>query len=95
MKFRVALGDVLKELRLDKGWTLRKLSLKADISVGYLSEAERGIKEMSSEILVSVSKALQVPLHQIIIEAGHRIQMSEVNTYESIAPKLNTVVSYS
>jgi|688.fasta_scaffold2744485_2 transcriptional regulator with XRE-family HTH domain len=91
MKFRVALGDVLKELRLDKGWTLRKLSTKADVSLGYLSEVERGQKELSSEVLASIANAIQVPLHQIIIEAGHRIQLSTVHTYESVEPELTAV----
>ena len=93
MKFRVAIGEVLKELRLDRGWTLRNLSLKADVSLGYLSEVERGQKELSSEVLASIANAIQVPLHQIIIEAGHRIQMSEVHTYQSIEPKLDTVLA--
>ena len=91
MKFRVALGDVLKELRLDRGWTLRKLSIKADVSLGYLSEVERGQKELSSEVLASIANAIQVPLHQIIIEAGHRIQLSTVHTYESVEPELTAV----
>ena len=93
MKFRVAIGKVLKELRLDRGWTLRDLSLKADVSLGYLSEVERGQKELSSEVLASIANAIQVPLHQVIIEAGHRIQLSEVHTYQSIEPKLNTVLA--
>jgi transcriptional regulator with XRE-family HTH domain len=93
MKFRVAIGEVLKELRLDRGWTLRNLSLKSDVSLGYLSEVERGQKELSSEVLASIANAIQVPLHQIIIEAGHRIQMSEVYTYQSIEPKLDTVLA--
>lgn len=93
MKFRVAIGEVLKELRLDRGWTLRNLSLKADVSLGYLSEVERGQKELSSEVLASIANAIQVPLHQVIIEAGHRIQLSEVHTYQSIEPKLNTVLA--
>ena len=93
MKFRVAIGEVLKELRLDRGWTLRNLSLKSDVSLGYLSEVERGQKELSSEVLASIANAIQVPLHQVIIEAGHRIQMSEVHTYQSIEPKLDTVLA--
>jgi transcriptional regulator with XRE-family HTH domain len=94
MKFRVALGEVLRELRVESSLTLRKLSSKSDVSLGYLSEVERGQKEISSEILACIANALQIPLHQIIIEAGHRIQMSEVHTYESIAPHL-TVSTYN
>lgn len=92
MKFRVALGEVLRELRADSGLTLRQLSSKSNVSMGYISEVERGLKELSSEFMASIANALQIPLHQIIIEAGHRIQMSEVHTYESIEPHLTEVI---
>lgn len=92
MKFRIALGEVLRELRVESGLTLRQLSTKASVSLGYISEIERGQKELSSEFMASIANALQIPLHQIIIEVGHRIQMSEVHTYESIAPRLNEVI---
>jgi transcriptional regulator with XRE-family HTH domain len=92
MKFRYALGEVLRELRVEKKLTLRQLSFKAGVSLGYLSEVERGSKEVSSEILNSISKAIQIPLHQIIIEAGHRIQMSSLDTYESVERELTVAI---
>lgn len=95
MKFRVALGEVLRELRAESGLTLRQLSTKASISLGYISEVERGQKELSSEFMASIANALQIPLHQIIIEAGHRIQMSSIYTYENVERELTTVSTYN
>jgi transcriptional regulator with XRE-family HTH domain len=71
--FRDILGEVLKEYRLEKGMTLRDLSEKSSVALGYVSELERGHKEASSEILGNLSYGLDIPLYQIIIEAGYRL----------------------
>jgi transcriptional regulator with XRE-family HTH domain len=70
---RVAVGDVVRDLRTQRGWTLRKLSAKSNVSIGYLSEVERGVKEMSSEVIQSVADGLGVKLAEIIVEAGFRL----------------------
>ena len=44
---RRELGDVLREQRQDAGRTLREVSASASVSLGYLSEVERGEKEPS------------------------------------------------
>lgn len=71
--FRDILGEVLKEYRLEKGMTLRDLSEKSSVALGYVSELERGHKEASSEILENLAYGLDIPLYQIIIEAGYRL----------------------
>jgi transcriptional regulator with XRE-family HTH domain len=71
--FRVILGEVLKEHRLEKSMTQRNVSEKSSVALGYLSEVERGHKEASSEILENLAYGLGVPLYQIIIEAGYRL----------------------
>jgi transcriptional regulator with XRE-family HTH domain len=58
MLYRVALGIVLKDLRIKQGWTLRELSTKALMSLGYLSEIERGVKEVSSDLMFGLCEAL-------------------------------------
>jgi transcriptional regulator with XRE-family HTH domain len=79
-KFRDILGEVLKEYRIEKGMTLRDLSEKATVALGYVSELERGHKEASSEILENLAYGLDVPLYQIIIEAGYRLSDWEDTT---------------
>ncbi|GAA2790536.1 hypothetical protein GCM10020219_072320 [Nonomuraea dietziae] len=58
---RQLLGDVLRRLRVRQGRTLREVSTLARVSLGYLSEVERGQKEASSELLASICGALGVP----------------------------------
>jgi transcriptional regulator with XRE-family HTH domain len=59
---RRLLGDVLRRQRQRQGRTLREVSAAAQLSLGYLSEVERGQKEASSELLASICAALDVPL---------------------------------
>ena len=61
---RHEIGDVLRDVRQRQGRTLREVSHSARVSLGYLSEVERGQKEASSELLSSICTALDVPLSQ-------------------------------
>jgi transcriptional regulator with XRE-family HTH domain len=74
---RQEIGDVLRDFRLQKGHTLRQVSGKASVALGYLSEVERGQKEASSEILAAVAEALDVPISAIMREVGERISVLE------------------
>jgi transcriptional regulator with XRE-family HTH domain len=74
---RREIGDVLRELRLKKGHTLRQVAGRASVALGYLSEIERGQKEASSEILYSVAEALDVPISQIMREVSDRLAAIE------------------
>ena len=67
---REALGLTLRAFRADKGVTLRELAGVARVSPGYLSELERGRKEVSSELLASVCPALDCSVSDVLIEAA-------------------------
>jgi transcriptional regulator with XRE-family HTH domain len=73
MLMRHALGEVLRELRTEKGWTLRATAKKSCMALGYLSEVERGHKEVSSEILDTLTHTLGFQTHEVIILAGYRL----------------------
>jgi transcriptional regulator with XRE-family HTH domain len=68
--FKIALGDVLRETRLKKNLTLRYLSDSVPIALGYLSEVERGHKEISSELLEGLADKLGVDTYELVIQAG-------------------------
>jgi transcriptional regulator with XRE-family HTH domain len=51
---------------MDQGRTLRDVSTAARVSLGYLSEVERGQKEASSELLAAICGALEVPLSEVM-----------------------------
>ncbi len=67
---REALGAALRSFRADKGTTLRELAEASRVSPGYLSELERGRKEVSSELLASVCHALGASVADVLIEAA-------------------------
>ncbi len=70
---REVIGDVLREARMTQGRTLREVSDSARVSLGYLSEVERGRKEPSSELLNAICEALAVPLSSVLTDAGERM----------------------
>ncbi|MDQ1628324.1 MAG: hypothetical protein QOI54_2068 [Actinomycetota bacterium] len=74
---RRLLGDVLRERRRDQGRTLREVSSAARVSLGYLSEVERGQKEASSELLGSICEALDVPLSEVLREVSDNLALAE------------------
>ncbi|WP_019809549.1 helix-turn-helix domain-containing protein [Saccharomonospora halophila] len=63
---REAIGDRLRHARTTKRRTLRDISRAARVSLGYLSEVERGQKEASSELLASICEALDLPLPELL-----------------------------
>lgn len=73
MLLKYALGEVLREIRTEKKMSLRTLSAKSYVSLGYLSQVELGKREVSSEYLESIANALEVTVSQIIIESGYRM----------------------
>jgi XRE family transcriptional regulator, stress-response regulator len=74
---REVLGDVLRRARTKQGRTLRQVSDSARVSLGYLSEVERGRKEASSELLSAICDALDVPLSQLLVDAGEQLARRE------------------
>jgi transcriptional regulator with XRE-family HTH domain len=68
---------VLRTHRQERGQTLRQVASKASVALGYLSEVERGQKEVSSEILASVAEALEVPLSVVMRDVSERLASVE------------------
>lgn len=77
---RQELGELLRETRRDQGRTLREVSAAANVSLGYLSELERGTKEASSELLQSVSMALGLQLSELLVDLTERVARAEAMT---------------
>jgi transcriptional regulator with XRE-family HTH domain len=82
---RHLLGDVLRRLRMRQGRTLREVSASARVSLGYLSEVERGQKEASSELLAAICAALDTPLSQVFREVSDNFALAELQNEPVIA----------
>ncbi|MBW3095234.1 helix-turn-helix transcriptional regulator [Bifidobacterium sp. 64T4] len=76
LSLRGAIGLVLRDLRSRDHKTLREVSEKAGVSLGYLSEVERGQKEASSELLSSIAEALGVSTAQLLRMVADRLDMA-------------------
>lgn len=91
---REVIGDVLRRSRLSQGRTLREVSNDARVSLGYLSEVERGRKEASSELLGAICGALEVPLSQVLSDAGVTMERREQAAPRSVATASATSIDF-
>ena len=94
---RRLIGDVLRRHRLRQSRTLRDVSAAAQVSLGYLSEVERGRKEASSELLAAICEALDVSLADVLREVSADLTALEqrvvpVRTVRPIAPVGNAAL---
>ena len=72
---RSHIGGALRRARIAQGLTLRQLSREASVSLGYLSEIERGQKEASSELLSSICDALALSIPNLLLEVSRSMQI--------------------
>jgi transcriptional regulator with XRE-family HTH domain len=88
MMLREAVGEALHEVRRARGLTLRETATGALISVGYLSELERGRKEASSELLNSVCMALRIAPSDLLYLAADRLQAGRHDNVVPLRPQI-------
>ncbi|MDN5761425.1 MAG: helix-turn-helix transcriptional regulator [Microlunatus sp.] len=74
---RELIGESLREERMGQSKTLREVSRAARVSLGYLSEVERGQKEASSELLAAICSALDVPLSVVLNMVSEKMAAHE------------------
>src|SRR4051794_35027051 len=74
---RRVIGDALRARRQAQHRTLREVSTAANVSLGYLSEIERGQKEPSSELLSAVCEALGAQLSELLREVSRSVESAE------------------
>jgi len=86
MLYREALGEILREERLNQKMTLRMVAEQSTLALGYLSEIERGQKEISSDLLESLATmGLSMETADIVIRAGMRLAGLDIpDTPESL-----------
>jgi len=83
---RTQLGNTLRGHRLRQRRTLRDVSGAARVSLGYLSEVERGQKEASSELLASICDALDVELADLLAEVSLELRVAGGGALRPLVP---------
>jgi transcriptional regulator with XRE-family HTH domain len=74
---RTHIGSALRAARIEQGRTLRDVAKSARVSLGYLSEVERGHKEASSELLNAICSALDLSLSTILVDVTNVVRAQE------------------
>ena len=74
---RTQIGAALRAARVNQKRTLREVAKAARVSLGYLSEVERGQKEASSELLNAICSALDLPLSKLLTDVTTVVVASE------------------
>ena len=89
---REVIGSQLRNTRKEQGATLRDISVRASVALGYLSEIERGQKEPSSELLSAICSALEISVSTLLRDVtceAVRIE-NQVRPIKSSRPAANT-----
>lgn len=73
-RLRTIIGDVLREERRDQDRTLADVAGAAAVSLPYLSEVERGTKEVSSDLLAAICDALDLDLADVLDRSARRLR---------------------
>lgn len=92
---REVIGEVLRRHRTRQGRTLRDVSAAAAVSLGYLSEVERGKKEPSSELLAAICEALRVPITLLLREVSEELARSEQVALFPVPAAVDLAVGFS
>jgi transcriptional regulator with XRE-family HTH domain len=72
---RDVIGEVLREERNHQQRTLADVAEEAAVSVQYLSEVERGRKDVSSDLLEAMYGALGLDLAEVLERATDRLRI--------------------
>lgn len=72
-------GERIKKRRMELGWTQDDLCKKAGISKGFLSDVENDKRNVSSENLLDIARALSVSLDYLMTGKASQEQAAEVS----------------
>jgi len=81
LSIRAGLGDLLRRSREVAGRTLTEIASEAGCSPAYLSEVERGLKDVSSDLLVAIAQALSLSVGSLFIDLGESLEPNSPETW--------------
>lgn len=71
------IGENIRALRKQKGYSQEQLALRAEINGSYMGQVERGEKSPTIDVLGKIAQALQCPLEQLVhVEGKPREEIS-------------------
>lgn len=83
-----AIGHIIAETRRERGLTLRELSARSAVSLGYISEIERGLKEPTGLVIQALADGLDVSTGQLLVAAGELLQEFDSLTFTDTSVRI-------
>ncbi len=59
-------GKKVRELRLKNGWTQKELALKANLHRNYISDLERGTRNVAINAIEKLAKGLDIKMKDLM-----------------------------
>lgn len=81
------IGDVLRNIRLFHKVKVVELASEFNISQGYLSDIERGVKSPTIEILEMYSKKFEIPLYGILFLNENKDDSEALKKFKKLLSK--------
>lgn len=95
MNHNITIGAKVKALRTSKNYTLKQLSEESGLSIGFLSQLERGISSIAIDSLARISAILEVPLSGFFDENNSTNQDPVVHSFNLQCTKATSeIVQY-
>ena len=74
---RDALGGLIRRHREEAEQSLSQLAAAAELSPAYLSEVERGLKDISTDRLIAIARALEISVADLYLELARSLGSRE------------------
>ena len=65
MEIKQKFGLIIRELRLQQGISQERLALDADIDRTYIGHIEKGVRNVSLEIIEKLAGYFQIPISEL------------------------------
>src|SRR3979409_845577 len=92
---RLALGVILRRRRQDAERSLTELAEAAELSPAYLSEVERGLKDVSMERLLAIAKALEIPVADLYLDLARSLGSREAMSQQRSCCERSRILQYA
>ena len=73
-----AIGETLRAERTERGLTLKQVAEGAHVSVSYLAEIERGVKDPSSKVVENIARSLDIEVSDLLVRIASVLEPAPV-----------------
>lgn len=89
------IGELIKQQRTNNKMTLKDISEKTDLSIGFLSQLERGLTSIAFDTLKKVAKALDVEMDYFMAQPKGKEKVV-IRSYEKEVLRIggNSIIEY-